>query len=1051
MQNSSMQGSGLRSRRTSNSGVSRRWAAGVTAAMAAASLSYLAAVPAAAGSATSDPVKVQSTGASAQNCPWIDSSATDPVKANAVVSLMSTAEKLSLVHGASGWTYGTTGYTGLIPAVARLCLPQVTMKDGPNGLRLTGTTNLPTGEVLASSWDPSLAYDYGQVLGQESATTGVDVLLGPTVNLVRDSRWGRADETYGEDPLLAGVVGTGSVQGIQSAGVIAELKHYAAYNEETNRQSPAGNVVADDRTMHELYTRQFAYIVAHANPGAIMCAYNRVSPYTTNADGSTQPMGPTQSACSSSYLNNILRGQDHFAGWVGTDWGGSYPNTTLDSVAAGLNVETPGDDTGVYSTQLAAAVAAGKVSDAQLSALVRPIVQSEFRFGFVDAPKTGSVDITSTNAVHQATALKVAQNGTVLLKNTDAVLPLTAASTTSIAMFGNDTLIRNSGTTPGSSGAPLGHAAIAARAGTGVAVTYDPSTGPTSTTAGAAAAAKVAIVFVNKVQNEGRDAPDLSLSADQNALVSAVAAANPNTVVVMNTSAGVIMPWLSQVKGVVEAWLGGEQGGNALASILYGDVNPGGKLPITFPASIEQSPTSTPAQWPGVGNTVNYSEGLNMGYRWFNANKVAPVFPFGFGLSYSSFQFSDLKLNRASGTSANDVAVSFTVKNTGKVAGSDVGQVYLTKPNTLVDSPPDQLVGFQKVTLAPGTSTRVSVNVPANELAYWDEQAQAWAVQDGAYGFDVGDSSTSLPLSANYKVTKTTGPVRLAVTPSSSTTKAGGTVKLTGTATDLSDYAVKNGSMTVTGPKGWTVSPRSAAVSPAVGKAVARTFAVKAPANATPGNVQLKVTLTGLINNVKFSVTQMVTVVIPYPTVASAFTVPGTSLNAKPDAGYFDGPGNSYSADALAAKGFGPGKTIVFPDGGNATFPSSAPGTPNAIAASGQTISISGKGAELALVGASPGNLGTGPLTVKYTDGTTSALTLNFSGWRSATPLAGTVVLATVPWNQPSTTAVPTARQVTLFGQELAINPAKKLASVTLPSGANLNLFAIAVTNPTTQ
>ena len=1026
----------------------RRWTVGLTAAMVATSLSYLAAVPAAAGPGTNSAAPTRAPQESTQSCPWVDSAASDQAKANAVVSLMSTAEKLSLLHGASGWTYGTTGYTGLIPAVARLCLPQVTMKDGPNGLRLTGTTNLPTGEVLASSWDPNLAYDYGQVLGQESATTGVDVLLGPTVNLVRDSRWGRADETYGEDPLLAGVMGTGSVQGIQSAGVIAELKHYAAYNEETNRQSPAGNVVADDRTMHELYTRQFAYIVAHANPGAIMCAYNRVSPYATNADGTTQPMGPTQSACSSSYLNNILRGQDHFAGWVGTDWGGAYPNTTLDSVAAGLNVETPGDDTGVYSTQLAAAVAAGKVSDAQLSGLVRPIVQSEFRFGFVDAPKTGSVDITSTNAVHQATALKVAQNGTVLLKNTDAVLPLNASSTTSIAMFGNDTLIRNSGTTPGSSGAPLGHAAIAARAGSGVAVTYDPSTGPTATTAGAAAAAKVAIVFVNKVQNEGRDAPDLSLSDDQNALVAAVAAANPNTIVVLNTSAGVIMPWLGQVKGVVEAWLGGEQGGNALASILYGDVNPGGKLPLTFPASVEQSPTSTPAQWPGVGNTVNYSEGLDMGYRWFNANNVAPVFPFGFGLSYTSFQFSGLTLSRSSGTSANNVTVSFTVKNTGKVAGSDVGQVYLTKPNTLAVSPPDQLVGFQKVTLAPGTSTRVSVEVPANELAYWDDQAQAWVVQDGAYGFDVGDSSTSLPLSARYNVTKTTGPVRLAVTAKSTTTKAGGTVKLTATATDLSDYAVKNGSMTVAGPNGWTVTPRSAAASPAIGKAVARTFVVKAPANAAPGNTQIKVTFTGLINNTKFSVTQMITVVVPYPSVASAFTVPGTSLDAQPNAGYFDGPGDSYSANALTAKGFGPGSSIVFPDGGRATFPSAAPGTPNAIAASGQTISISGKGAELALVGASPGNLGTGPLTVRYSDGTVNALTVNFSGWRSATPLAGTVVLATVPWNQPTTTAVPTARQVTLFGQELPLDPTKKVVSVTLPSGANLDLFAIAVTSP---
>lgn len=831
----------------------RRGAAVASAVAFALSVSYVAALPAMAQPADGSP----------ESCPWVGSSAKPQAKARDVVPLMTTAEKISLVHGASGWTYGTTGYTGIIPAVPRLCLPRVTMKDGPNGLRLTGTTNLPTGEVLASSWDPSLAYDYGQVLGQEARTTGVDVLLGPTVNLVRDSRWGRADETYGEDPLLSGVTGAGTVKGIQSAGVIAELKHYAAYNEETNRTSPNGNVVADDRTMHELYTRQFAYIVQHASPGAIMCSYNRVSPYMSNPDGSRTPMGPTQSACSSWYLGNILHRQDHFKGWVGTDWGAAYPGTTLDSVAAGLNVETPGDS-GVYSTQLAAAVASGKVTQAQLNALVEPIVRSEFRFGFVDSPATGSVNNRSTNAAHQAIARKVAQSGTVLLKNDDGILPLNSASATSIAMFGDDTHIRNSGTTPGTSGAPLAHAAIEARAGSGAAVTYDPSTSPTAATAATAAAAKVAIVFVNKVQNEGGDAADLSLPANENALVSAVAAANPNTIVVLNTSAAVTMPWLSQVKGVVEAWLGGEQGGNALASILFGDVDPSGKLPVTFPASIEQSAISTPAQWPGVGSTVNYSEGLNMGYRWFNANNVAPVFPFGFGLSYTHFQFSGLKLSRhASGTSSDGVTVSFRIKNTGSVAGSDVGQVYLTKPNTLAVSPPNQLVGFKKVTLAPGMSKRVSVKVPANELAYWDDPAQAWTVQDGTYRFNVGDSSTSLPLSASYNVTKTTGPVRLVLSTLSHTLQPGESFNLTGTASNLSDYPVNNGSIAVTGPKGWTVTPVSAAASPGVGKPVARQFVVKAPADAAPGDTLLKVRFSGLVHNTKFSDMQVVRATIP--------------------------------------------------------------------------------------------------------------------------------------------------------------------------------------------
>ncbi|MHA3701024.1 glycoside hydrolase family 3 C-terminal domain-containing protein [Jatrophihabitans sp. YIM 134969] len=972
------------------------------------------------------------------------SSATADAKAAAVVSLMTRDEKLSLVHGASGWTYNTDGYTGIIPAVTRLCLPRMTMKDGPNGLRLTGTTNLPTGEVLASSWDPSLAKSYGAVLGQESRTTGVDVLLGPTVNLVRDSRWGRADETYGEDPLLAGAIGTGTVQGIQSAGVIAELKHYAAYNQETNRQAPADTVVASDRTMHELYTRQFADIVANAKPGAIMCSYNRVDPYSTNADGTRTSIGPTQSACSSSYLSNILHAQNGFQGWVGTDWNAAYRGTTLDSVNAGLNIQTPGDDSDVYNAALAAAVAKGYVTDGQLSGLVRPIVRSEFQFGLVDSPKTGTVSTPSSTPEHQAAALKIAQNGTVLLKNTDAVLPLSSTSVGSIAMFGDDTLLRNSGTTPGSSGAPLAHTAIATRAGSGTTTTYDPSTSPTANTAAAAAAADVAIVFVNKVQNEGRDAADLSLPSNENDLVSAVAAANPNTIVVMNTSAAVLMPWLPQVKGVMEAWLGGEQGGNALASLVFGDVNPSGKLPLTFPASIEQSPTSTVAQWPGDGSTVDYSEGLDMGYRWFNDHGVTPVFPFGYGLSYSSFQFSNLRLSQPYGTSGANVSVSFTVRNTGAVTGSDVGQVYLTKPNTLATSPPNQLVGFKKVTLAPGTSTKVTVNVPAQQLGYWDEGAQAWTVQDGSYRFAVGDSSASLPLAADYDVTSSTGPVRLALSGAPATVATGSSFQVKAKVSDVSDFAVKNGSVELTGPKGWTATPSSAGASPAKGATVTRTFRVTAPTTATPGNNRVSMTLTGLVDGKRFSVTQAVTVTVPFRTLAAATTVVGTTTTANRDAGNFDGRGDSYSAEALAANGFGPGASIRFPDGGTTTFPTAAPGTYNALTAGGQTIALTGRGTALALVGASTRGAATGTVTVTYTDGTTSTGTLSLGDWTVPTPPAGAVALTTVPWNQRST-ATPLARQVTLFGQELPIRAGKTVASVTLPSLSSVGLFSIGV------
>jgi beta-glucosidase len=784
--------------------------------------------------------------AQAADQPWMNTALTPTERANLLLAAMTQAEKLTMMHGGS-----SCGYVGCVNANTRLGIPALHLQDGPVGVGdgVTGVTQLAAPVAGAASWDTALMKQYGQTLGAEQWGKGTNVVLAPTINIVRDPRWGRAFESFGEDPYLAGQIGAADIQGIQSQGPMAQVKHYAVYNQETRRNTTADNAVVSDRTEREIYLPAFETSVKQGGADSAMCSYSAVN-------------GPF--ACENGPLQNtVLKNEWGFDGFITSDWGATH--STVASANNGLDMEMPGSD--FYGSALTAAVASGQVSQATIDDHVRRILVPMFRRGLFDHAQTGTVNSTVTSAAHTALTRQVAAAGSVLLKNAGAVLPV-PASTTSIAVVGTGGGTSpmyqgggSAGVNPSGSVSPL--AGIQARAGTGVTVTYSPGTaGSTITGLGgkcvdiaaastadgaqiqlydcngtnaqtwtigadqtiralgkcmtatgtangskvqsstctgsasqkwtssngtlvnqgqcldatggsstngtplqvwtcgtgasqkwtlpsgsghdaavaAARAANLAVVFVNKFESEGSDLGDISLPADQNQLVADVAAANPNTVVVVNSGSAVAMPWAGAVRGIIESWYPGQEYGNALASLLFGDVNPSGKLPVTFPASLADVPARTTAQWPGQNNTVQYSEGLNVGYRWYDSQNIAPAFPFGFGLSYTTFGYANLAVGTPD--ASGNVAVSFDVTNTGARAGAEVAQVYVGQPAS-AGEPPKNLRGFAKVSLNPGQTQRVTVTLDARSFQFY---SGGWATAAGSHQIYVGASSRDIRL-----------------------------------------------------------------------------------------------------------------------------------------------------------------------------------------------------------------------------------------------------------------------------------------------------------------
>ena len=716
-------------------------------------------------------------GARAAGCDaWMDTSKTPDQRAAALLAAMSQSEKLAMTtapnpYGSVAWAHD--GVAGYIPSPnTALCIPDLVLNDAGQGVGdfMTGTTAFPAPIAQAASWDPVAQETFGSALGGQAFAKGVNVQLTPGIETNRVPMNGRNWEYMGEDPYLSGQTAAAVVRGVQSQHVIATIKHYVTNSQETNRTSDSSDI--DERTMHELYLPQYETAVQQGGAAAVMCSYNRINSVYACENPQT--------------LTTDLRNQIGFTGFVMSDWGGTH--STAPAANAGLDMEMGSNS--FFGSALGTAVQGGQVSSARLDLMVSRTLRSMFAVGLFDHPVAqGTVNQTVAAATPVDTpaantlAGQIAAAGIVLLKNQSGILPL-QAPLKRIAMIG--TVAGPAGAQIPYNGGGSGHIPEAGYKGNivsplqgmttlavpaGDVVTYADGNGPQFADAVAAAtAADVAVVVVYDSKSEGTDQASLTLPPDgsqclliacvtgagydQNALVSAVAKANPNTVVVVESGGPVTMPWINDVRGVIEAWYPGQDGGDAIASVLMGTVNPSAKLPQTFPVSEKDLPTTTAAQWPGVqgsGQTFPhsaYTEGLDVGYRWFDDHNVTPLFPFGYGLSYTSFSYSHLSIAPAP-TPQGQAVVSFDVTNTGAVSGAEVPQVYVGAPAVNpVNEPLKQLRAYRKVSLQPGQTAHLSLPVDGRAVSYWDSARHAWAAEAGCHPVLVGSSSRDIRLQA---------------------------------------------------------------------------------------------------------------------------------------------------------------------------------------------------------------------------------------------------------------------------------------------------------------
>jgi beta-glucosidase len=665
--------------------------------------------------------------------PWMNRALTPEQRADLLLHAMKLEDKIAMLHGIDPMPI--QGYVGYILPDPKLQIPALRMADGRAGVGngATDVTVLPAPIAVAASWDTVLVHTYGQVLGNEQWGKGTNVSLAPSIDVVRVPEWGRTFESYGEDPYFNGQMAVAEIEGIQSQGPIANANMYLTMNQENNRFNESS--VVDARTLHEIYLPPFEAAVQQGHVGTVMCAYVK-----TNGVYS----------CESQYLlNDFLKKRLGFGGWVMSDWGATH--STIASLNGGLEQEMPGEY--FYNPfSIRTAIKDGQVTTATLDEHVRRILVTMFRFGLFDKQQTGTWATDVRSAEHTVFSRDAAEQGSVLLKNEGNVLPL--FDTSSIAVFGDAGSAKPKIAGGGSSGMLASYVVspldgIRKRIAGGAKVSYAAGN-DLAQAAQVARAAQVAIVFVNTDETEGKDRPNLELPNHQDELISTVATANPNTIVVLDTGGPVLMPWIGKIRGLVEAWYPGQEDGNAIAAILFGDVNPSAKLPLTFPRTATEIPTATPEQWPGTNGNSVYSEKLDVGYRWYDAKNVEPLFPFGYGLSYTTFKLSHFSVspeNLAWSTGAVDknVRAELDVANTGKRAGAEVVQVYVEQPK-VNGEPPRQLRAFTKVALKPGETRHVALTLNQRSFAVYDPTAHAWKFPAGTYRVFAGTSSRDLPL-----------------------------------------------------------------------------------------------------------------------------------------------------------------------------------------------------------------------------------------------------------------------------------------------------------------
>jgi beta-glucosidase len=705
--------------------------------------------------------------------PWMNVSLSPEQRADLVLKQLTLDEKLALLHGNGmarnpSWTMPltemTNGGAGYVEGVKRLGIPGIVISDAGYGIRDSGangrySTAMPSSLGAASSWDLESACAFGEVIGGELRAQGYNMTLGGGVDLAREPRNGRTFEYAGEDPLLAGSVVGNLMKCEQAQHVIGDIKHYVMNDQETGRFFV--NALISKRAMQESDLLAFHIAISIANPGAVMCSYNRI-----NGDF----------GCENAYtLSDVLKRDWGFKGFVVSDWAATH--STEQASAAGLDQEQPMAD--YFGPTLKQAVTAGRVPLSEIDDHARRVLYAEFLSGIIDFPVEKSVPDVEKGL---EAAQHVEEKSIVLLKNDSAVLPIDPSKVRTIAVIGGHADV---GMISGGGSAqvdpPVGNAIMPPGKGTthwqdhiwfptsplkalqtklpNTKIDFD-SGADLKSAASLARGADLAIVFAYQWLAEDMDAKSLSLPDNQDALIEHVAEANPHTIVVLETGSAVTMPWVNKVAGVVEAWYAGSSGHKALANVLVGDVNPSGKLALTFPKSesdlprpvIEPAPpvtqTPTPADFANgpLGKfAVHYDEGAAVGYKWFEVQHKQPLFAFGYGLSYTTFDYTTLSVDSTAKTAR------FTVKNTGTRAGAEIAEVYARLPKGS-DEPFKRLVGWKRITLAPGEAQTVTVSIDPQVLETFDETMNRWSFAPGDYEVLVGPSSDKTALTGSLQV-----------------------------------------------------------------------------------------------------------------------------------------------------------------------------------------------------------------------------------------------------------------------------------------------------------
>lgn len=659
-------------------------------------------------------------------------------RVDTLISKMTVDEKVRMVHGGVAYKYAV----GYIPPIERLGIPELKFTDGPVGVReplhlsQNEATAFPATIAAASTWDPALIQEEGAATGREAAAKDLDVLLAPAINITRVPVNGRTFEYFSEDPYLSSRMTVSYASGVQAEGIIATAKHYVANNQEQNRGGPDDEDIAvsanvSERALREIYLPSFKAAVQEADIGSIMAAYNRVN--------------GQYAAQNAHLLTEILKEEWGFDGYIVSDWGATH--NAVEAARAGLDLEMPGEGVfwaeAYYDEPLRSAVKNGTVSEETLNGLARRILGQMDRFDLLDGNNANDGELDTEE--HRNLTRTIAQDGAVLLQNKNDVLPLNTANLDSIAVIGQESQLAKVGG-GGSSDVepfytvdPLG--GIEKRAGENTTVKYEPSGDQAIEVA---KKSDVALVFAKGSSAEGTDREDLILNNDQNKLISQVAAANDRTIVVLRTGGPILMPWLEEVEGVLEMWYPGQEDGNATASVLFGDVTPTGRLPVTFGKQANDYPANTKEQYPGTNNVADYSEGVFVGYRYFDENDIEPEFPFGYGLTYTDFEYGKTRVSPTTTSCGDSITVQTQITNTGDCIGAEVVQLYVHDQEASVDRPPKELKAFEKVWLMPGETTTVSLELNEDAFSFYSESEGSWVTEPGKFDLLIGRSAREI-------------------------------------------------------------------------------------------------------------------------------------------------------------------------------------------------------------------------------------------------------------------------------------------------------------------